>query len=299
MWPDLPCITWIFRRKSVPLVTALSSCACALSWETPSSWTISGLRRGSGASGWSQCGKKAAAFQDGWYRRRWCNGGCRGSARPRVLNTYAPAWFSRITCVSPWFDVFAIKVQAVLMPYNTSNIGEWGSCLEYSGICATGIFAVFKKRRTEWKKRKKIKRKISRTKRGIYFRVDSVDKVDRGLSVHKLSSASAYNTIIYLFSLIKRYNYRYALICQHLAMDFLISPNLSTLVNVCQRILFHGCYWYNETYRLSTLSTLKCVHIIFRNVFNKKGHLYDDLLMYALCVTHSKVVDFASFSQIP
>ena len=81
------------------------------------------------------------------------------------------------------------------------------------------------------KKEEKIKRKISRTERGIYFRVDSVDKVDRGLSAHKLSSVSAYNTIIYLFPLIKRYNYRFALICQHLAMDFLNFPNLSTLVN--------------------------------------------------------------------
>lgn len=91
------------------------------------------------------------------------------------------------------------------------------------------------------KKEEKIKRKISRTERGIYFRVDSVDKVDRGLSAHKLSSVSAYNTIIYLFPLIKRYNYRFALICQHLAMDFLNFPNLSTLVNVCQRMVFHGC----------------------------------------------------------
>ena len=117
--------------------------------------------------------------------------------------------------------------------------------------------------------------------------------------MQKRLSASAYNTIIYLSFLIKRYNYIYVLICQHLAMDFLIFPNLSTLVNVCQRTLFHESDWYIGTYRLSTLSTLKCVHIIFRNVFNKKGHLYDDLLMYALCVTHSKVVDFASFSQIP
>lgn len=132
------------------------------------------------------------------------------------------------------------------------------------------------------KKEEKIKRKISRTERGIYFRVDSVDKVDRGLSAHKLSSVSAYNTIIYLFPLIKRYNYRFALICQHLAMDFLNFPNLSTLVNVCQRMVFHGCNWYSETYRLSTLSTPKCVHIIFRNVFNKKGHLYDDL--FNVCI---------------
>lgn len=91
------------------------------------------------------------------------------------------------------------------------------------------------------KKEEKSSKKISRTERGIYFRVDSVDKVDRGMEVQKRLSASAYNTIIYLFPLIKRYNYRYAVICQHLAMDFLIFPNLSTLVNVCQRMAFHGC----------------------------------------------------------
>lgn len=90
------------------------------------------------------------------------------------------------------------------------------------------------------KKEKKIKQKKSRTERGIYFRVDSVDKVDRGMEAQKRLHASAYNTIFYLFPLIKRYNYRYAVICQHLAMDFLIFPNLSTLVNVCQRKLFYG-----------------------------------------------------------
>ena len=126
-------------------VTAQCSYACALSSEIRSSWTVSGLCRGSVASGCPPCGKKAAAFRDGWYRRRWCNGGCRGSERPRVPNTYAPALFSRITCVSPWFDVFAIKVQAVLMPYNTSNIGEWGSYLEYSGNCEPWVSAMFKK----------------------------------------------------------------------------------------------------------------------------------------------------------
>lgn len=31
-------------------------------------------------------------------------------------------------------------------------------------------------------KREKIRQKNSQTERGIYFRVDSVDKVDRGLS---------------------------------------------------------------------------------------------------------------------
>ncbi len=65
----------------------------------------------------------------------------------------------------------------------------------------------------------------------MYFRVDSVDKVDDGLSAQKPLFASAYNTIIYLFLLIKRYNYRYAVICQHVAMVFLIFPNLSTFVN--------------------------------------------------------------------
>ena len=102
-----------------------------------------------------------------------------------------------------------------------------------------------------------------RTEKGMYFRVDSVDKVDDGLSAQKPLFASAYNTIIYLFLLIKRYNYRYAVICQHVAMVFLIFPNLSTLVNVCQRILFHKSDWYIGTYLLSTLSTPKCVHIIF------------------------------------
>ena len=83
--------------------------------------------------------------------------------------------------------------------------------------------------------------KFFANRKGIYFRVDSVDKVDRGLSAQEPLPASGYNTIIYLFLLMKRYNYRYAVICQHLAMDFLIFPNLSTLVNVCQRIIFHGC----------------------------------------------------------
>ena len=113
--------------------------------------------------------------------------------------------------------------------------------MEYSGFCVTKIAAVLKKRRTEWKQRKNQAKKISQTERGIYFRVDSVDKGDRVMEAQKRLHASAYNTIIYLFSSIKRYNYRYAVICQHLAMDFLISPNLSTLVNVCQRMVFHGC----------------------------------------------------------
>lgn len=120
-----------------------------------------------------------------------------------------------------------------------------------------------KKQRTGWKRKEKSSRIFLRTEKGMYFRVDSVDKVDNGLSAQKPLSASAYNTIIYLFLLIKRYNYRYAVICQHLAMVFLIFPNLSTLVNVCQRILFHKSNWYIGTYLLSTLSTPKCVHIIF------------------------------------
>ena len=61
--------------------------------------------------------------------------------------------------------------------------------------------------------------------------------------------------------------------CQHLAMDFRIFPNLSTLVNVCQRILFHGCCWYNANWPLSTLSTMKCVHIILRRFVSKRGAL--------------------------
>ena len=158
------CFPWIYSGKhlaiimgniSIRCVTARSSCACVLSWENPFFWTISGLRQESGAFGLSQYGKKAAAYRDGLYRHRWCNGECRGNVRPRVLNMYAPAWFSKITCVSPWFNVFAIKVQAVRMPCNTSNIGEWRSCLEYSGICVTGISTVPKKRRTEWKQREK------------------------------------------------------------------------------------------------------------------------------------------------
>ncbi len=36
----------------------------------------------------------------------------------------------------------------------------------------------------------------------MYFRVDSVDKVDRGMEAQKHFYASAYNTIIYLFLLI-------------------------------------------------------------------------------------------------
>lgn len=131
------------------------------------------------------------------------------------------------------------------------------------GKLYAGTFHYIKKKRKRWKRRDKSSRIFLRTERGIYFRVDSVDKVDSGLSAQELSSASAYNTIIYLFLLMKRYNYRYAVICQHLAMDFLIFPNLSTLVNVCQRILFHKSDWSIGTYRLSTLSTTKCVHIIF------------------------------------
>lgn len=86
----------------------------------------------------------------------------------------------------------------------------------------------------------KLTENFSQTERGMYFRVDSVDKVDRGIEAQKRFSTSAYNTIIYLFLLMKRYNYRYAVICQHLTMVFQIFQNLSTLVNVCQRMIFHG-----------------------------------------------------------
>lgn len=61
--------------------------------------------------------------------------------------------------------------------------------------------------------------------------------------------------------------------CQHLAMDFRIFPNLSTLVNVCQRIPFHESDWYIGIYSLSTLSTPKCVHIILRRFVSKRGAL--------------------------
>lgn len=74
---------------------------------------------------------------------------------------------------------------------------------------------------------------------GIY--ISALTRLTVGLEAQKYSPASAYNTIIYLFLLIRRYNYRYTVICQHLAMDFLIFPNLSMLVNVCQRMIFHGC----------------------------------------------------------
>lgn len=168
-------------RNSIKYVTAQSSCVCALSWENLFSWTISGLCRGSGASGWSQYGKKAAAFRTSWCMRRWCNGGCQGSAQPRVLNTYVPAWFSRITCVNPWFDVFVIKVQSIRVPCNTSNIGDWGSCLEYSEFCMPGIFIVFRKWLIRWKWQINRTENFMQTERGTYFMVDSVDMVDRGM----------------------------------------------------------------------------------------------------------------------
>lgn len=80
-----------------------------------------------------------------------------------------------------------------------------------------------------------------------------------------------YNTLS--FSLTKKNNYICIVFCQHLAMDFRIFPNLSTLVNVCQRIPFHESDWYIGIYSLSTLSTPKCVHIILRRFVSKRGAL--------------------------
>ena len=72
----------------------------------------------------------------------------------------------------------------------------------------------------------------------MYFQVDSVDKVDTGKSVRKQTLANYCNTIYYLFFNQKTKLYMF---CQPLAMNFRFFQNLSTFVNVCQRMIFHGC----------------------------------------------------------
>lgn len=74
----------------------------------------------------------------------------------------------------------------------------------------------------------------------MYFQVDSVDKVDTGKSVRKQTLANYCNTIYYLFFNQKQ-NYICIVFCQSLAMNFRFFQNLSTFVNVCQRMIFHGC----------------------------------------------------------
>lgn len=44
-----------------------------------------------------------------------------------------------------------------------------------------------------------------------------------------------------IFFLIKKQNYICIVFCQPLAMNFRFFQNLSTFVNVCQRMIFHGC----------------------------------------------------------
>gem|GEM_PF-4367123 len=57
---------------------------------------------------------------------------------------------------------------------------------------------------------------------------------------------------------------RYIVICQPLALNFKRFFKVTTFVNVCQRCIYERSIWRTEDWGLSTLSILKCVHIIFR-----------------------------------
>ena len=73
----------------------------------------------------------------------------------------------------------------------------------------------------------------------MYFKVDSVDKVDRGKSVRKQTLANYCNTIYYLFFNQKTKLYMYRVLSTF-GYEFQVFPES---VNACQRLSTHDFSW--------------------------------------------------------
>ena len=80
---------------------------------------------------------------------------------------------------------------------------------------------------------------FSENEKGIYFRVDSVDKVDSPEGKPTKVCVSHCYIIHYSLFLEKEERVYNRTFCQRLAPNFLEFPKVATFVNVCQRTHFH------------------------------------------------------------
>ena len=96
--------------------------------------------------------------------------------------------------------------------------------------------------------------------------VDRIDRGDSPFSPRKQPLSRCFISIYYLGKSLYKKEYNRAIICQPVALNFICSSILSTLVNVCQRTLLESTHRYTHSCLLSTLSTPKCVLFINRKI---------------------------------